>query len=443
MSIEDPKEIGERKKNFIPFVERSINNWETFYGELIEEAKQLTLANVTRDLEQLSYGELAEHFKKCQRDNLRCWEIHFKTMYVADIVYIMGEQFVKEQGMKEKDYTMMLKGFETKSLTSDRGQFQLCKSAFSKKDVRNFFESEEPTEANIGKIKQTKDGKEWWGELKQYLDEFGYRLTAAILDVNYPTWHEDPTPVIDNIRGMLSKFENRWDFEEDHQAVIRLREESIEKFRNTLGSEPKEIFDENLPKWQKAYQYNEDHWYYLEQVNFSSLRYTALEAAKKFCKLGILDEPDDVFHLTYEELLDILERLEEAEGPASYGYSYLVRPLVAYMKEQYSRALAEKGFPFLGSVPEKIEDPIAIKVFGLTDFVLENAKAQISGEKVELVDKLKGFPGAPGVVEGTARIVIHHDDFPKLKTGDILVCLYTSPAWTPIFPKIRGVVTDS
>jgi len=364
-------------------------------------------------------------------------------MYVADTVYIMGEQFVKEQEMEEQDYAMMLKGFETKSLATDRGQFQLCKSAFSKKDVRNLFESEKPTEAIIGKIKQTKDGKEWWGELKQYLDDFGYRLTAAILDLNSPTWHEDPTPVIDNIRRLFTKFESGWEFEEEHQAVIRLREEAIEKFRNSLGSEPKAIFDENLPKWQKAYQYNEDHWYYIEQVNFSSLRYTALEAAKRFCKLGILDEPDDVFHLTYEELLDILERLEEAEGPANYGYSYLVRPFVAYRKEQYSRALMEKGPPFLGNIPEKVEDPIAIKVFGLTDFVLEKAKAEMSGEKVERVDKLKGFAGSPGIVEGTARIVTHHDDFPKLEIGDILVCPYTSPAWTPIFPKIRGVVTDS
>ena len=35
------------------------------------------------------------------------------------------------------------------------------------------------------------------------------------------------------------------------------------------------------------------------------------------------------------------------------------------------------------------------------------------------------------------------EDFPRLKMDDIIVCPYTSPAWTPIFPKIRGVVTDS
>jgi pyruvate,water dikinase len=62
---------------------------------------------------------------------------------------------------------------------------------------------------------------------------------------------------------------------------------------------------------------------------------------------------------------------------------------------------------------------------------------------MEVQKIIRGFPGAPGVIEGPARVIVSHEDFPTLKTGDILVCPYTSPAWTPIFPKIKGVVTDS
>jgi pyruvate,water dikinase len=67
----------------------------------------------------------------------------------------------------------------------------------------------------------------------------------------------------------------------------------------------------------------------------------------------------------------------------------------------------------------------------------------MAGETVEIGKKIEGFPGAPGVIEGAARVVTDHKEFPKLKAGDILVCPYTSTAWTPIFPKIKGVVTDS
>ena len=46
-------------------------------------------------------------------------------MYTAEVVYMGGEQFVKERGMEEKDYSRMLKGSETKGLASDRGPCQL------------------------------------------------------------------------------------------------------------------------------------------------------------------------------------------------------------------------------------------------------------------------------------------------------------------------------
>ena len=443
VTIDDPKEIEDRAKNFGPFLENSIDNWDEFYGEIVREGRAPTVPNVTIDLKELSYQELAEQLKKCAKANMRCWCLHFKGMYVADPVYIAGEQFVKERGIEENEYTGMLTGLETKGLATDRGQFLLCKAAVDHEEVGTLLESDEPTETVIEKIKQSKQGQEWWQQVQEYLSEFGHRLTAAILDVNFPTWYEDPTPVIENIRSLLPKMKNGWDFEKDLQETRIQREEAISRCKQTLKPEDKEAFEKNLPKWQNAYQYNEDHWFYLEQVNFSALRYAALETGRRLCQLGIMENPDDVFHLTCDELVEPLESLGEAEIPARYAYSHLLRPLVTYRKKQYKEAESEKPPPFIGNVPEKIEDPIAIKVFGLTDFVLEKAREEAGDTEANVIEAFEGFPGAPGVVEGPARIIMHHDGFPTLKSGDILVCPYTSPAWTPIFPKIKGVVTDS
>jgi pyruvate,water dikinase len=35
------------------------------------------------------------------------------------------------------------------------------------------------------------------------------------------------------------------------------------------------------------------------------------------------------------------------------------------------------------------------------------------------------------------------EEFSKVKSGEILVCPYTGTAWTPLFVKIAGVVTDT
>ncbi len=443
VGITNPKEIEERAKHFGPFIEQSIGNWDIFYGNAIREGECLTVPNVMTNLNKLSCGRLAVHLKMCQRVNLRCWHLHFLTMYVADTVYIGGEQFAKKYGMEEKDYSRMLKGFETKGLASDRGQFQLAKWAIARKDVIKWLESEDPIGMVIEKIKQAKEGQEWWQEVQRYLNDYGHRSVAAILDVNFPTWYEEPSIVIENIRNMIPRIKNGWDFEEEHQQTIKLREEAIETFRKMLKPEDKEAFEIGLKRWQKAYQFNEDHWFYFEQMNYSGLRYAALEAGRRFSEAGILETAEDIFYLTYEEILEALDSFEESPQVAAYAYSYLLRPLIAYRKDQWERAGVEKGPPFVGMMPEKVEDPIAMKVFGLTDFVLEKARKEMARKGVEVGSTINGFPGAPGVIEGPARVITSHEDFPTLKTGDILVCPYTSPAWTPIFPKIRGVVTDS
>jgi pyruvate,water dikinase len=91
----------------------------------------------------------------------------------------------------------------------------------------------------------------------------------------------------------------------------------------------------------------------------------------------------------------------------------------------------------VGNVPPTMTDPIAIKVFGIIDDVLHP-----KGEK-EVVERLEGFPGSPGVVEGPARVILTFEEFPTLQSGEILICPYTSTAWTPLFLKIAGVVTDT
>ncbi|MET9784300.1 PEP/pyruvate-binding domain-containing protein [Nocardiopsis alba] len=56
---------------------------------------------------------------------------------------------------------------------------------------------------------------------------------------------------------------------------------------------------------------------------------------------------------------------------------------------------------------------------------------------------LNGTPGSHGVVTGTARVVRGPSDFGRVRAGDILVCPYTDPAWTPLFTVAGGVATET
>jgi pyruvate,water dikinase len=56
--------------------------------------------------------------------------------------------------------------------------------------------------------------------------------------------------------------------------------------------------------------------------------------------------------------------------------------------------------------------------------------------------ELNGAAASPGTVEGVARVVRTLAELAEVRDGEILVCGSTSPAWAPIFSKIKATVTD-
>ncbi len=63
-------------------------------------------------------------------------------------------------------------------------------------------------------------------------------------------------------------------------------------------------------------------------------------------------------------------------------------------------------------------------------------------ETVKVGDVLTGVAGSPGVVTGTARILLDLSDPSKLEPGDILIAPSTDPSWTPLFLAAGGVITN-
>lgn len=57
--------------------------------------------------------------------------------------------------------------------------------------------------------------------------------------------------------------------------------------------------------------------------------------------------------------------------------------------------------------------------------------------------ELLGTPGSSGIAEGTVRVIHTADEFSLVKEGEILVCPFTTPTWTVLFPRVAGLVTDS
>jgi pyruvate,water dikinase len=55
---------------------------------------------------------------------------------------------------------------------------------------------------------------------------------------------------------------------------------------------------------------------------------------------------------------------------------------------------------------------------------------------------LVGLGVSPGKVTGVARVIHSLDEMQRIQEGEILVTRTTTPAWTPLFARISGLVTD-
>lgn len=132
---------------------------------------------------------------------------------------------------------------------------------------------------------------------------------------------------------------------------------------------------------------------------------------------------DDLFFLSFQEILDVLR------GDST--------PLAAVT----ARRAAYETYRSLPAYPALIRgrfDPVrwAADPNRRSDHYDERAQATV------LDDTITGFPGAAGVVEGTARVISAPEDAGQLGDGEILVTTVTNIGWTPIFPRAAAVVTD-
>ena len=65
------------------------------------------------------------------------------------------------------------------------------------------------------------------------------------------------------------------------------------------------------------------------------------------------------------------------------------------------------------------------------------------GLPVDSAAELRGLAASPGRAIGVARVIDGPASFGDLQTGEVLVCRFTDPTWTPLFALAAGVVADA
>jgi pyruvate,water dikinase len=177
-----------------------------------------------------------------------------------------------------------------------------------------------------------------------------------------------------------------------------------------------------------------EHWY--TNLFFNKIReFGGLLAAN-----GFFSSAEDVFQLTHYELEEAIIDLMTSwsNGSPPRGPERWPK-IVAERRAALAVWAKHETPPALGPVPDVIDDPAIVMLWGITR---ESLDTWLNASSAAASNEIRGFAASSGVVEGPACVVKSVEEISRLRKGDILVCQVTNPTWAPVFQKIAGAVSD-
>ena len=238
---------------------------------------------------------------------------------------------------------------------------------------------------------------------------YGHRGTHEV-EVSWPRPAEDPAWIDREVASLAAAAHNAGE-------LLARQEAARAAVRDRLSREPKKAAAARalVSRWAGAVRAREEVRSELAR-SFWVLRTWILRAGE------LTGRGDDLFFLGYQEILAVL-RGDQARLGAVPGR----RAIYA----------AYRGLPAYPALIRGRFDPVswAADPDRRSDFYDERAAPAPAST-------ISGFPGAAGVVEGTARLISDPADADQLEPGEILVTSSTNIGWTPFFPRAAAVVTD-
>jgi phosphohistidine swiveling domain-containing protein len=223
------------------------------------------------------------------------------------------------------------------------------------------------------------------------------------------SWREDPAP----LEALVEAYRRRGDLEHPRERERRQIAQREQAQRRLLESLPLHRRGQARIAMRLARRYIP-----LREVGKAGFLHT-LDAARcatraagaALAAQGVLEDREDAFFLTYDELTSPLGKTERVRG------------LVA------ERRITHERYQRLELPPYWTGEPVPVPL----------AQEQPAGAPVR---ELHGIGVAGERVSGRARVV-HDPGSAELEPGDILVCATTDPSWTPLFMIAGGLAIDT
>lgn len=428
------------------------DNWESKMKEVINKLAELQIPvppekeddSVVFDGIGTSTGyHLLKAYDKLIDLGILAWQYHFEFLNLGYAAYVFFVDFCQKAfpDIPLQKITQMVGGIDViiyrpdeelkklARLSIDLGVDDIAMNGDSAKVLKGMAESD--------------NGKKWLAAFEKAREPWFYVSTGTGWYHHDRCWNDDLDIPLSAMKIYIEKLRKGESVDRPTQQVIEERDKLTEGYRNLLTSdEDRATFDKMLATARTVFPYVENHLFYVEHW-FHSLFWNKIREVAAILKdHKFIEDIEDIWYMSRQEIKDALWDLVTAWATGSDGRGPLVWPKeIAWRKgvmEKFRQWTPPDG---MGTIPETISEPFTIVLWGITSESMAQwarLKAVAEGD----LDKIVGFPGSPGIVEGIVRVCRTVQEINQLQDGEILVAPTTSPSWAPAFQKIKAAITD-
>ena len=248
-----------------------------------------------------------------------------------------------------------------------------------------------------------------------FMDKYGMRAVGEF-DLGIPRWNENPAHIFQVLQGYLSIEDSSQAPDAVFERGAVQAEKYLDSYCNAIRNNPSGKIKARIIRWlavrvRTFVGFRESPKFYIIRM-MGIIRKTLLESGREMTEAGLLNQPDDLFYLSINEIKAIAyKEMHDWQVLIDARHQDYVRE---QRRKQIPRVLVSDGRTFYENVHDNLCDDDNV---------------------------LHGSAVSPGVVEGTARVVFNPLNA-RIAPGEILVCPGTDPAWTPLFLTAGGLVME-
>ncbi|TMD36948.1 MAG: PEP-utilizing protein [Chloroflexi bacterium] len=416
-----PAQMGPYLGAVLPVYGTNFLTWwhERFRPEIERNFKYLD----AYDYSNRSLAELAIHLEDAIDMHDRHWKIHWMLNFSQFSATLGLQGAIQEiKGSVDQElFGRLQSSVEDRNWDSIEALWKMKNQVEANPELKKAFEGDTASDV-LNRLRGSAAGRGFLDkELATYQQDFGYKAIWSHEFV-FPTWKENPAPIIEAIRGYL---ETDYDYPKTINAVKKDLESAVGELLDGVKGDQLQKLKGALDLCMSMSPLTPDHHFYVDQGTNAHLRLVLVAIGRRLVEEGVLHDPEDTIFLLYNELRRLLG------DPKAFA----AKPVVSRRRDEREAAYAVRPREWVGTATKVALDFPYNGLWGFPDKFYRKPPAATGA--------INGLAASPGVVEGPARNVHSLDEFDQVRKGEILVCQMTNPAWVVLFTKIIGLVTDA